>query len=208
MPPCSLASTNSGRSRREAGVDDGRLREDGLVHGRVADHELRAVARVTPPARRPEDDALDRLENLIHTKDDRADLATVRDYIQRLRSRVYVLENTLPENYMETLEAAEAEVRQLREERDALQGRVYALENAFPEDVRDEMEKGRYAVQRAKIAEAEAQRLREGLREIEQAASIYAASKHPEKDAEDLFLDVGVKARALLADSQPDGGGA
>jgi hypothetical protein len=91
---------------------------------------------VTVPARRPEDDALDRLDDYLGRAERLAyehkaewvglfqggtsDLATVREALERQRGRIYILENMRSENYIEALEAAEAEVRQLREERDAL----------------------------------------------------------------------------------------
>ena len=64
------------------------------------------------------DDALDRLvegyrQASASTWWDR-DLATVRSELERLRSRIYVLENMRSENYIEALDNAEAEVRQLR----------------------------------------------------------------------------------------------
>ena len=139
------------------------------------------------------DDALDRLERdryaLVHERWPEAptrseDFATVRSALQQLREERDRLASS-GGAYMVRAVAAEAEVRQLRDERDALEARLVLGRDWLGKDLA-----------RAEAAEAEARRLREGLRET---ADELASRRG--------MIDRAVAAekfRALLADS-PDG---
>jgi hypothetical protein len=162
---------------------------------RVTDGDGNHAPEPAVPARRPEDDALDRLLAIVEAaeKEGRWHLSgrdvinmtqaamTVREALERQRSRIYILENMRSENYIEALESAEAEIRRLRDlnvaltkhfntmlvegskqrnRADAAEAEVARLKAV----IRDEEMEARHAAR----AEAEVRRLTEGLREIRQ----------------------------------------